>query len=362
MPLNSEFKLASAGAGKTTEIIELVEKNKHKKILVTTYTNENLNQIKKTLESKFSVVPSNIKVLTWYRFLLREYIRPFMNMTLEDVRVNGVFFESLPDSARYAKPNEIRKKYLTTNDAVYKDNLSKLALLCSENSEGKVIERIKENCEMILLDEFQDLAGAALDIVEQLIKSGVIICGFGDPRQSTFFTAHQQRLRQYKGAEIYKWLEKKEQEGILRLREMAQSYRCNQAICDFADLLFPEFPATKSLNEVETGHDGVFPISLEEVKGYIETYKPKILRFSKTFDTFGYPAINIKAAKGSTFDRVLIIPTKKMVKFWNTRAPEDAGDRSTFYVGVTRARYSVGIVMDNQDTKQLPLFSIADFD
>jgi DNA helicase-2/ATP-dependent DNA helicase PcrA len=61
----------------------------------------------------------------------------------------------------------------------------------------------------------------------------------------------------------------------------------------------------------------------------------------------GYAAINMGESKGLTFDRVLIYPTGTM-KSWmkNHSKTLQPKTRSQFYVAVTRAKYSVGIVFD----------------
>jgi DNA helicase-2/ATP-dependent DNA helicase PcrA len=58
-------------------------------------------------------------------------------------------------------------------------------------------------------------------------------------------------------------------------------------------------------------------------------------------------AINMGESKGLTFDRVLIYPTITM-KNWmkNNSITLKPKTRSQFYVAITRARYSVGIVFD----------------
>ena len=54
-------------------------------------------------------------------------------------------------------------------------------------------------------------------------------------------------------------------------------------------------------------------------------------------------------SKGLTFERVLIYPTSKMIDWIFDHSKEmKSQSKSKFYVGVTRAKYSVGIVFDNK--------------
>ncbi|MFJ2649484.1 hypothetical protein ACIO1C_22510 [Streptomyces sp. NPDC087420] len=131
------------------------------------------------------------------------------------------------------------------------------------------------------------------------------------------------------------------------LDDRVESYRCNQAICDFADDLYPKLPRTISKNTQITGHDGIFDIKQSEVQDYVEKYSPVVLRWNKTAYTCDLDALNMGASKGSTFDRVLIFPTKPMIAYYDTRDGGQFKDKAKaiFYVAVTRAKYSTTFVM-----------------
>lgn len=62
-----------------------------------------------------------------------------------------------------------------------------------------------------------------------------------------------------------------------------------------------------------------------------------------------YESINFGNSKGITYDRVLIYPTLEMKKWLkdNNYILKDI-TRAKFYVGITRARYSVGIVLNDK--------------
>ena len=69
-----------------------------------------------------------------------------------------------------------------------------------------------------------------------------------------------------------------------------------------------------------------------------------ILRHDKTVDTMGHPALNIGIAKGSTFDRVLIFPTRPMLTYLKDGDPSKLKAPEKLYVAATRARFSVAFV------------------
>lgn len=61
----------------------------------------------------------------------------------------------------------------------------------------------------------------------------------------------------------------------------------------------------------------------------------------------GYAVINMGESKGLTYDRVLIYPTSTMRNWMKNHSSNlQLKTRSQFYVAITRARYSVGIVFD----------------
>jgi hypothetical protein len=80
--------VASAGGRKTTFIVESALGQKEKRVLITTYTRENLDQINSYITARYGCVPPNIEVLSWFTFLLRDGARPYQNHQLEDKRVN----------------------------------------------------------------------------------------------------------------------------------------------------------------------------------------------------------------------------------------------------------------------------------
>jgi hypothetical protein len=74
-------------------------------------------------------------------------------------------------------------------------------------------------------------------------------------------------------------------------------------------------------------------------------YQPTVLKYDIQTDTDGLPSFNFGGCKGMTFERVLIFPNgvfkDYIQKGKNLTAPEK------YYVGVTRPRYSLAIVVDS---------------
>jgi len=344
--------VACAGSGKTTGIVEEALKLGKQRVLITTYTNENLDQIKSFFIEKTGCIPANITVQSWFSFLLQEGVRPYQNQKTERGRVESIFFiENTKNPGKLKKklryiPESQDSHYLTEKNYIYDDKVSKFIYNCDKGSKGLISKRLEKIYDYIFIDELQDFAGYDLDLLGMFFNSHINILAVMDPRQATFSTNIAQKNKQYRKSKIYSWLNREESKNKIIIEKINDCYRCNQQICDFADELFPDLPQTVSKNTRLTGHDGIFYISSKEVDIYVSSHNPTILRYSKKTDTLGFYAINIGLSKGRTYDRVLIFPTKPMLEYLETRDLSKAGDKTKLYVAVTRARYSVTFVVD----------------
>lgn len=334
--------IAAAGSRKTQHIIDCVLADPTRRVLVTTYTNDNLRQIVNRLSAGTGTLPQNVTVMGWFTFLLNECARPYQSFVLGKAGVMGGL-NFVGERRRYIPKNKPIQYYLDASKAVYRNQVAALACQANERSNGMVIDRLAGMYDHIYIDEVQDMAGHDLELLALMMKSPVALTIVGDPRQATFVTNNTNKNKKYKGSGIVKWLSERTELCVIENR--VESYRCNQAICDFADGLYPELPRTISKNTEVTGHDGIFDINKSEVRAYVEEYAPVVLRWDKRADTYDLEAMNIGAAKGSTFDRVLIIPTTPMVRYYQTRDFSQAGDRAKLYVAVTRAKRSATFVI-----------------
>ena len=312
-----------------------------RRVLVTTYTNDNLRRIARRLGAEDGVIPANVEVMPWMTLLLREGANPYQGAVFgEPGLIQGVDFDRC--TPRYATRGS-RRYYLDGACNVYGDVLSDLVCRANEVSGGEVIRRLEKIYDHIYIDEVQDLVGWDLEFLDLLFGSRMGVTVVGDPRQHILYTNRGSKNKQYRGSEIVEWLD--ERTTSCEIETRAHSYRCNQDLCDFASGLFPHMEAMQSVDNVLTGHDGIFEITEDEVVDYIERYQPLVLRHNKRSRTLGQAAINIGLAKGSTWDRVLIFPTKPMREYLVHRDPTRLKAPERLYVAVTRARYSATFVV-----------------
>jgi len=335
--------VGSAGSRKTSLIVESALGIGSTRVLITTFTNENVDQIRSYLILKNGCVPKNITVLSWFRFLLRHGVRPYQNMLSDRSRVRTINTDPLPMPLKFVKRTDVNRYYFTKQTDIYRDRVAEFACHCDDRTKGFVIGRLEKIYSRIFIDEFQDFAGYDFSFVEKLCRSSIAITMACDPRQGTFSTNHSLKNKRFKRAGVMDWIKKLE--GLVTIQERNECFRSNQVICDFADQLYPDFSKTVSMNTEITGHDGIFEISEDAVSKYVQEYAPTILRYNVATQTKGLKAINIGSCKGRTYDRVLIFPTGPMSEYVRTKNLAVVGDKAKLYVAVTRAKYSAAFVM-----------------
>ncbi len=347
MPSENLIISAAAGAGKTTHIVQEALNDPERKILITTYTNNNETEIRKKFYDLHGSIPNNVRIQTWFTFLLEHFVRPYQTILFSEERVRGLAFVNGRSVPRTPE-SRTKHHYFANGPDIYSDKVSKFGFRCNEMTNELVMQRIEQIFEMILIDEAQDLAGWDLDILNLLFASQIQIILVGDHRQSTYVTNNAAKHRQYAGVNIVKKFKEWEENQTCSLEEMNHSYRCIQSICDFADKIFPDASATQSRNQSTTEHDGVFVVRKEDVKDYVSNYSPQVLRYNRTTKCNNYKAINFGESKGLGFRRVLIYPHGPLQRLLANGDFTALNEPSKLYVATTRAEYSVAFVYDGR--------------
>jgi DNA helicase-2/ATP-dependent DNA helicase PcrA len=347
---NNKLIIAGAGSGKTTFLIDEAIKHRDKKILITTYTQANEVEIKNKIIEKINYIPENITVQTWFSFLLKHGVRPYQGIIF-DKRINGLILVN-SKSAMFVRKADTEKYYFTKDVKIFSDKISEFVCAVNEETKGAVVSRISKIYSKIFIDEVQDLAGYDLELIKLLFNSKSEVLLVGDPRQGTYSTNSSSKNKQYKKANVVNYFF---QDKSIKIEtdetSLLVNYRCNGPICSLSNNLFKNFARTKSGNYSVSGHDGVFFIKEKDVEDYLQKYNPVQLRDSKKRIVNEYfRVMNFGESKGLSFDRVLIYPTKPFTDwFLNKESDLAETSRSKLYVAITRARYSVGIVLNYKD-------------
>ena len=373
---NNKLIIAAAGSGKTTFLVEKALKQKDGKVLITTYTQANEAEIRKKIIEKNKCIPENVIVQTWFSFLLQHGVRPFQGVLFEKKIKGLILVNSQSGLKAYRNPcqeckqrnvvnencrkcknpiyfgeNDFEKHYFSNGLKIYSDKLSKFVFRCNEKSNGNVIDRISRIYSHIFIDEIQDLAGYDLELLKLFFNCNSTIQLVGDPRQGTYSTNSAPKNKQFKKAQIVNFFSDKIENLEKDDTSLMTNYRCNKPICDLSNKLFPDFQATTSGNNIETEHSGVFFIKEQDIEIYLQKFKPLQLRDSKrTKVNEKYSVMNFGEAKGLSFDRVLIYPTKPFLEWLKDNNSELADtSRSKLYVALTRARHSVAIINNKEN-------------
>ncbi len=350
---NNKLIIAAAGSGKTQNLIDkALGASTDANILITTYTENNEEEIRERFFKKNGCIPKNVTVKTWFSVLLQHGVRPYQGHLYEpDIR--GMILVS-GQSTQYSKESNI-EHYLNSEKKIYSDKIAKFVYKCNEKSKNAIIRRLEKIYTHIFIDEMQDLAGYDLDFLKLLCQSKINILLVGDPRQATYSTNNSPKYKKYRGSAIVDFFEDKQINIEKDEKSLTTNYRCIQPICELSNALFPDQSKTTSGNNNATKHDGVFLVKKKDTPTYLEKYSPIQLRLNrKTQIDEKYSVMNFGESKGLSFDRVLIYPTEPIKKWLKDHNAElDPTSQSKLYVAITRARKSVAFVYDYKDDEQI---------
>ncbi|MCK0124588.1 UvrD-helicase domain-containing protein [Gelidibacter sp. F2691] len=371
----NKYIIAGAGSGKTTHLVNESIKNSDKRILITTYTEANEEEIRRKFTKLNNGIPNNVTIQTWYSFLLKDWVKPFQgsfNELLFDYEIKGMLLVNSASGIKYSfeqygktinvgysEKEEFLKHYFTSTRKIYSDKISKFSYNANSKANSAIINRLSLLYDKIYIDEVQDLAGYDLELIKLLFKSKMEIELVGDPRQVTYLTHNSDKNKKYVHGDLKGFLLEKCKSLIKdNIDEdlLNKSHRNNNLICAFSSKLYLKFKATEPCdcchNEI-VDHIGVFIIKKEDVSGYLLKYNPIQLKWdSRVSVNQEYQSFNFGESKGLTYERVLIYPTDAMINWIkDNRSKLEPSTRAKFYVGVTRAKYSVAIVYDYNDNE-----------
>jgi DNA helicase-2/ATP-dependent DNA helicase PcrA len=374
---NNTLIIAAAGSGKTTYLVnEALRVPSSEQVLIATYTEANEAEIRKRFISEKGYVPSNIKIQTWFSFLLQHGVRPFQSVLKDSIHEQNISFyltsnrsgkkvDSQGNSILagghplFFGEDDFEKFYFTPTHKIFSDKISKFIFNANKASDGAVIDRVSRIYDHVFIDEVQDLAGFDLELIKLLFKTDSTVLLVGDPRQVTYLTHASTKYKKYRDGKIKGFVENELGTRIkctVDESTLGASHRNNKKICDFSNKLYPDLsPAVPcrcaSCREFETAHEGVFWVKEEDVEEYIEEFHPTQLRWSSAVQcSANAPVMNFGESKGQSFERVLIWPTKDMAAWANDNTHDLKNEaRAKLYVGITRAKRSATIVLKSQE-------------
>ena len=96
-------------------------------------------------------------------------------------------------------------------------------------------------------------------------------------------------------------------------------------------------------------HDGIYIIAKSDLDRYVSEYGATLLALQKS-EKYGITdSMNFRKSKGMTRDDVVVVTTGPIEKFLTSGTALKPVSVCSFYVAVTRARYSVALAVENPD-------------
>ncbi|MNC17570.1 DNA-dependent helicase II [compost metagenome] len=374
--------IAGAGSGKThaiiTEAIDAIRRGE--RVLVVTYTTNNQAELRSRFAELYGGSSDKFVVKGLYSFYLEDMIRPYQRFIFPTRIATTLFNSANPHQnpkTRRAIPG--RKELINGafNPLYYLSAcltkahtslLGKLASQVAKLSKDAPAKRLASIYDRVFFDEVQDLTGWDYTVIKSLSKAmpHSLRC-VGDFRQTIYDTAYGQKAPKTPQEKLDIFLTKLRFER----KSLRTNRRCIQEICDLGDTVHQSIAAlyektesaVRAVPSKHSHHTGVYVVRQSEVGAYLQAFQPMVLKWrgdiglkylppDTNYYTFG-------KSKGLGFDRVLILPTANYVNFLtgdSSAFDEDDSDeaRNKLYVGITRARYSIGFVVEDKTEQNWP--------
>ena len=296
---NNKLIIAAAGSGKTTYLINEAIKVKEGKVLITTYTEANADEIKLKFIKKCKCIPSNITVQTWFSFLIQHGVKPYQgtfNELLFTKEVKGMMLNSDGSLGKiqgthfpYNEEREFEKHYFVGIGKILSDRLSKFVVKSNTATQGELINRISRIYQHIFIDEIQDLAGYDLELLKLLFQAQSRILLVGDPRQVTYLTHHENKYGKFREGRIKEFIIsecKKQITCAIDETTLSHSHRNNKAVCDFSSKLYggnefnPISPCECNVcRSYEKDFEGIYLVRPKDTEEYLSNFNPIQLRW-----------------------------------------------------------------------------------
>lgn len=330
---------AVAGSGKTTRIIEDCCCNMSKKILFTTYINNNADVIRKKLIDKFGIIPPNITIQSWYSFLIENWVKPYANVAMNfEIEHIGGMIPTNTISNKFTK-KWTKAHYFSDDFEIYSDKIAEFGSVVNDYTKGKNIKRLEEVYNRIYIDEVQDMNGYDLDILDDLMKSKLEMVVVGDSMQNVYDT-NPSSWRTKDSEDVLKYLRNNYLQNS-DFESISRTHRCSRGICKFVNELCPEMEFEPWDDESEMFEPKII-CGLEELAKYVDEIHPLILGYNIKADPGLGNYMNFKKSKGLEAEDVVIVATKDQYDYLTKQKPiEKTSTKRVLYVAVTRAKHMI---------------------
>lgn len=316
---------AVAGAGKTSLIVNSIKLDS--KVLILTYTTNNVQNIKNKIIKKFGSIPKGVKIYGYFSFLYTFCYKPILQV---EVKARGL---------AWITPKPWTKKvshehYFTSNNYIYANRLAKLIIACAIK---EVIERMEKYFDCFYIDEVQDIAGNDFSLITELAKANMNQILVGDFYQHTFDTSRDGNVNSGLHKDYDKYISRLVKSGYqVDKSSLSASYRCSPTICDFI--------SSKLKIDIDSHHSNSTYIKFLDNESeilQIINNKEIIKLFYQASDRYNCDSANWGAVKGlDDFQDVCVVLNNKTLKHYNDGTLHTLAQSTLnkLYVACSRAR------------------------
>ena len=216
---------AVAGSGKTTHIVNSL--NRDKRSLIVTYTNANYRNLQRKIIKKFDGKwPETITLMSYFSFLYGFCFKPFL---ADRVNAKGIYYGKNEKRG----VNQTQPEYYKTDGRyLYSNRL--VLLLEKQYVIADIKERITTYFDEFVIDEVQDISGRDFNFLEHLMDTDIDLLFVGDFYQHTFDTSRDGNVNQSLFNDKKKYEKRFSDKGLYIDNEtLTCSWRCGKKICDF---------------------------------------------------------------------------------------------------------------------------------
>lgn len=325
---------AVAGSGKTSHIIKKLDLECP--VLIITYTNNNVENLRDRIIGKFGYFPENIRLQSYFTFLHGFCYKPFL---LSAYNTNGILFKE--NRNRFAR-NDAR--YISTGGRLYSNRLAKFV------EEKGVSQSIKDRLEKyynhIFIDEIQDFAGNDFNLLKSIVKSNVNITMVGDFYQHTFDTSRDGNVNKNLHDDYDQYLTKFRDMGlVVDTTTLSKSYRCSPTICSFI---------TNDIGiAIDSHRTDTVSVKYIENKQEIDEFRLNdsvVKLFYQKHYSYGCHSRNWGDCKGEDrFNDVCVVLNKTTLDFYRRSKLKDLNPqtRNKLYVACSRAKKNLYFIAED---------------
>lgn len=329
---------AVAGSGKTSHIINSIEIDS--RVLLITYTDNNLANLKSRVIKKFGKIPSGVKIYSYFTFLYKFCVKPILGL---ENKAKGINWDVPPAfTLRLARTNP--KFYIDRHKRLYHNRIAKYLEFHGVIEE--VIERLEKYFDLVCIDEVQDFGGHDFNLLCSLASARTDILMVGDYFQHTFDTSRDGNVNANLHKDYQKYKGKFEAAGLVVDEELlSNSFRCSPTVCQFVSN-----DVGIVIGSNRTDNTPIEFVECKDKANHIFNCNDTIKLFYQSSNRYPGVTNNWGATKGQDCynDVCVVLNPTTLKRFREGALPElPQQTKNKLYVAITRTKGSLYFVPEN---------------